>query len=380
MRATNVLLSLIFLIIFFLTTVLTFYMFRQESGGGSFSSFLFQRSDSSTSILTSLFTQNDPAQGRDDATSLSPDGVDLLAVQSATQPAAVLPKNVDIIFVGDVMLDRHIRLNARKNSKDYIFSEISPLLQSADLVVANLEGPITTFNSVSEGSAVGSPNNFLFTFEPEWVKTLVNNKILLVNLGNNHIWNFGAEGVKQTKQHLDEGGIQYFGALSAQEEKGRWLMVELGGMQVAFVSYNEFINGGVQAALQDIKDARATAELVVLYTHWGAEYQTTANQTIQNLAYQFVDAGADVIIGSHPHVVQQKEIYQGKTIYYSLGNFIFDQYFSNDVRKGLVVRMSLNPQTGRLQFREYQTWLEKDGRTILLDEQLENGSGDLVRS
>jgi poly-gamma-glutamate capsule biosynthesis protein CapA/YwtB (metallophosphatase superfamily) len=362
MRATNVLLSVLFLAIFFLTSTLTFYMFRQEKGINSFwpVTDLFNKTPIALDLDESSLT-TDPATG-------------------VVQRAGLLSDSIDLIFVGDVMLDRHIRLNARNRSQEFIFSDLSGLLRSADLVVANLEGPVTTNVSVSEGSAVGSPNNFRFTFDPSWVQTLISQNITVVSLGNNHIWDFGADGILQTKQYLDDGGISYFGAISAQDQTDRWLLLELKGMKIALVNYNEFIPGGFQAALDDIAAARLAADLVVLYTHWGAEYQTTANQTIQTQAHRFVDEGADVIIGSHPHVIQQKEEYKGKIIYYSLGNFIFDQYFSDDVRKGLVVRMTIDPVSGRLNFREYQTWLEKDGRTILLDEGSDAGSADLVRS
>ena len=104
--------------------------------------------------------------------------------------------------------------------------------------------------------------------------------------------------------------------------------------------------------------------------HWGTEYKLAASESQKTIAHQFIDAGADIIIGTHPHVIQgpegTPEIYKGKNIYYSLGNFIFDQYFDENVRNSLGVTIKIDKNTKQLEFSEKRFYLDKNGQTILL--------------
>ena len=124
------------------------------------------------------------------------------------------PNPISIAFVGDMMFDRHIRENAdRRGGYEGILSpEVAAILQQANLAVGNLEGPVTSNSSLSVGSAVGSPRNYLFTFDPAVIPYLKTLNMHVVNLGNNHILNFGQDGLQETYQRLEAGGIAYFGA------------------------------------------------------------------------------------------------------------------------------------------------------------------------
>ncbi len=275
----------------------------------------------------------------------------------------VPPSKVTLLFGGDLMFDRHIRLALEKNGVDFALKELQQLFLQHDFVIANLEGPVTSFSSKSVGSVVGSTNNYLFTFDPSIAEMLHKMNITIVNIGNNHILNFGVAGLSQTKVQLDESKVRYFGNASSDESE-RIVFVEKNGMRIAFTSYNEFGADGFQRALADIQKARATADIVVMYTHWGAEYQPQANSVIQNQAHQFIDAGADAIIGSHPHVVQQHELYKDKHIYYSLGNFVFDQYFEEAVQNGLLISLAIENKK-ILNVNEIPITLQKNGQTIL---------------
>lgn len=273
------------------------------------------------------------------------------------------PSKVTLLFGGDLMFDRHIRLALQKNGVDFALKELQPLFLQHDYVIANLEGPVTNFPSKSVGSAVGSTNNYLFTFDPSIALMLHEMNITIVNIGNNHILNFGMTGLSQTKVSLDDSKVQYFGN-AASDESERIFFVEKNGIKIAFTNYNEFGTNGFERALTDIQKARVTADIVILYTHWGAEYQTLANSVIQQQAHQFIDAGADAVIGSHPHVVQQHELYKNKHIYYSLGNLVFDQYFEEAVQNGLLV--SLTVEGSQItQMTELPIVLQKNGQTVL---------------
>lgn len=275
---------------------------------------------------------------------------------------ASLPSEVKLLFLGDIMLDRWIRQVAEKKGYDFVFGDTDNILKDSDLVIGNLEGPITNNESRSKNTEFGIRENLTFTFTPETAAVLNKHNIKLVNLGNNHILNFGENGLEQTKRYLDEASIKYF--CDSGNPELRIANYELQGLKIVFVCYNQFEKEGVKRAERDIREVKGKADIVILYTHWGKEYETSILPIIRMLGHKFIDSGADLIIGSHPHVVQEKEIYNGKTIYYSLGNFIFDQYFDPNAAKGLAVKVVINPN-GNMQFTEYQIQMKNNGQTIL---------------
>jgi gamma-polyglutamate biosynthesis protein CapA len=145
----------------------------------------------------------------------------------------------------------------------------------------------------------------------------------------------------------------------------RYLIKTFENTNVAFVSFNQFVsNQPLEKAIEDIKAAKQKADIVIVTPHWGNEYQSIAQGQVVEWAHAFIDAGADVIIGAHPHVIQQKEIYKTKTIYYSLGNFIMDQYFSKETKEGLLVEVIIN-KNKELAFKEYYVDIQNNGQTVL---------------
>ncbi len=274
------------------------------------------------------------------------------------------PKPTRVLFAGDMMFDRSVRTAMRMHGGDFIFSCISDTLQAADLVVANLEGPITENLSMSEGSVIDTPANYTFTFAPEVAALLERHNIKLVNLGNNHILNFGVAGEYTTKTYLKAAGVEYFG----DTQNNTVAYIDTRGVRLAFINYNEFAPEGwrenASTTLGQIKETREAGLLPVVYAHWGDEYKLVAPERLQTLARQFVDAGAEMVVGSHPHVVEQSEVYKAKYIYYSLGNFIFDQYFLPEVERGLLLEVTFSP-TGVLKVAEIPTVLSRDRRTCV---------------
>jgi poly-gamma-glutamate capsule biosynthesis protein CapA/YwtB (metallophosphatase superfamily) len=277
-------------------------------------------------------------------------------------------ENISIVFAGDINFDRYVRKQALiKGNYNYIFDDVREIFQDANLVVANLEGPITDNKSISMNSEIGSTKNYFFTFPVESAQVLYDENLKLVNIGNNHIYNFGTDGLEQTKKHLTEANVDYFGHVSLDDNyNDETKIIEIDGYKILFVNYNQFLDTDLDKLYSDISIKKNKVDLVVLYTHWGLEYKNVANNVIQELAHKFIDVGVDVIIGSHPHVVQQSEIYKGKQIYYSLGNFIFDQYFETAVKEGLLVEMTIDPNTNDLEFKEYKTVIELDSSVTLL--------------
>jgi len=281
--------------------------------------------------------------------------------------------NANILFVGDMMFDRYIRKVGEERGEDFIFSckdsngtSLGDFLKSFDLVVGNLEGPITNNLSISLGSVIESPENYVFTFPSSTAGLLAKNNIKLVNLGNNHINNFGEAGISSTKIFLSEASVNYFGLPSNRESSVD--TEEIRGNNISFVSYNEFGNISAEEIIQKIKDQKQNNRVVIVYAHWGEEY-VPPPERVKTLARSFALAGADLIVGSHPHIIQESETLRSTNsgqvtyIYYSLGNFIFDQYWSEEVRTGLVLEAKI--ENGKIEISEHKVSLNRDGRTCL---------------
>ena len=160
---------------------------------------------------------------------------------------------------------------------------------------------------------------------------------------------------------MEKNNIEYFGDTGENE----FLIKEIGGIKIGFVNYNQFFSGSLDRTLENIKNVRLQADIVVVYTHWGTEYKTELTENIKNLGRKFIDDGADLVIGTHPHVVEPMEEYKGKRIYYSLGNYIFDQYFSQETKKGLAVEVGIDAQTKKMKFNDINLKLETNGQTSI---------------
>lgn len=272
------------------------------------------------------------------------------------------PQEAIVLFGGDMMFDRAIRVAADENGDDFLFSCMVTTLRDADLVVANVEGPITTHDSTSVGSTPGGENNFTFTFPTSTATLLKRHNISLVNLGNNHIMNFSREGLLQTKKWLDESGVGYFGDPDSPEAD-RVARPIINGIPFSFVNWSDWTSDKTDHTVQQVRKEAESGRVVVVYTHWGDEY-VPPTPRMRQLAHSFVDADAAIVIGSHPHIVQEHEVYNGKDIYYSLGNFIFDQYFNEEVRNGLFLKIIFD-KTGVVSIKEIPIYLERDRRTCL---------------
>lgn len=274
-------------------------------------------------------------------------------------------KVATLLFGGDMMFDRYIRTVVDLKGFDYIVEDIDETLGGVDFVVANLEGPITDKESVSQSSEFESRENYVFTFPKSVAGNLSRHNIGVVNIGNNHILNFGQDGLWQTKKVLQKEGVRYFGDYS--EEKYAGYIKEYNGIKVGLVAYNQFVSKGVEKTLAEINRIKKDSDVVVVYAHWGEEYKVHSNESQRKNAHSFIDSGADLIVGSHPHVVQETEIYKNKKIYYSLGNFIFDQYFEETTKEGLLVKATIDSENS-IEFEDIKIKMETNGKTSLIEQ------------
>jgi len=265
-----------------------------------------------------------------------------------------------IIFGGDMMFDRSVRQFADAHGGDYLFSCLDDVFLRADLVVANLEGPITASSSKSADSLPGDGNNYIFTFPTSTAELLYKHRVRLVSIGNNHIMNFGIGGLLQTKAALRQAGVGYFGDPDSLEPD-KVARIEVGGIPFSFINWSDWTSDNTDITGAQVAKEKAAGRVVVVYAHWGEEYVPPLAR-VARLAHTFVDQGADIVIGSHPHIVQEHELYKGKYIYYSLGNLIFDQYWTDAVDHGLMLGVDFG-KDGVEKVTEIPVELKRDRRT-----------------
>jgi len=241
--------------------------------------------------------------------------------------------SVNILFVGDIMLDRSVAAHAEQVGDAKLFEGVQNLFLGHDLVVANLEGAITNNESVSR-----QDNSLLrFTFDPRLASLLTRVGVRAVSLANNHTLDFGREGYASTLAYLEEAGVAAFG--SPLNDTRLAVATSINGARVCLVGYHQLFNPSTVSVVEKIQSVRPTCDHLVVFAHWGEEYTRDITDHQRAAAHAFVDAGADVVVGAHPHVVQPLEVYNNHAIFYSLGNFLFDQGFSPEVMRGLAVEI-----------------------------------------
>lgn len=254
-------------------------------------------------------------------------------------PEIITKNDFSIAFVGDILFGGAVDNVIKEKGADYLFQDTSKILQSADLAVGNLENPIS-LSGIPE-----KDKQFVFRAVPQSVTSLAWAGIDIVSIANNHILDYGKEALEDTFESLELCGIKYAGAGRDVNSASRPVHVEIDGVKVAFVASSHVIpfvswtagvnKPGVASAYNpericsEISKARGAADIVVAYLHWGKERARQPEQYQRNLAKMFINCGADVVVGTHPHVLQGIEFYRGRVIAYSLGNFVFTDSFKN---------------------------------------------------
>lgn len=241
-----------------------------------------------------------------------------------------------ISFAGDIMLDRGVEQMMNKNGLFYPFQKIEQALKESDIVVGNLEGPI------AQDPPQFAATSMVFAFSSEAIEALHFSHFNLFSLANNHTSNIGQQALTETKELLEEADIDFVGdPIDCNQDP----LLEKD--DIVFLAFNKTfpLNCSDNEIVDVVKEARNLnpERLMIVMFHWGNEYQLKSSTSQQELAHLIIDAGADLIIGHHPHVVQEIGEYKEKLIFYSLGNFIFDQYFSEETRQGLVVELEIWP-------------------------------------
>ncbi len=263
-----------------------------------------------------------------------------------TAPTAPLT----LLFAGDIMLDDGPGRTIAAGGDP--LAPFDAILRAADYRIGNLECP------VAEGGAALERKLITFRAQPA-VLAKLQGRFDAVSVANNHSGDYGQVAFVETLSHLQRAGIDYVGGGSNLTEAHRPLWIKRNGLKVALLAYNEFKPRSFEAGaswpgvawsedsfvIADIKAARkAGADLVIPFLHWGWEYEPKPDARQQALAQKMIDAGADAVIGGHPHVTQGASLYRGRPIIWSLGNFVFDGFESAEPKKGWLARLRLDRQ------------------------------------
>lgn len=286
---------------------------------------------------------------------------------------------VTVAAVGDVLPHVSVKLSAAaanvKDDKgastnnggyDALYADVADQLRAADFAIANLEAPV---------SPSGDAGNIEYHFNapPVLLASLKASGFKLVSFANNHVMDQGRKGFEETLAELDKAGLPYYGAGKSQQDSAKGLRMEKNGVKVAFLGAADFVNQSQHlwadpkmphvnkmdepAAMADaVKAAREDSDFVVVSLHWGVEYMPKPRESEVKVAHDLFEAGADVILGSHPHILQPLEIYEAKDgrtcmAIYSLGNFISNQSYHykfgispdkvGDTRDGVVLGFAI---------------------------------------
>lgn len=232
-----------------------------------------------------------------------------------------------IILTGDIMLGRSVmKTSLAKSDPNYPFEKIADILKKADVVFGNLENPIVTDCPYSD-------SGLKFCTDPKMIQGLNFSGINILNLANNHARNYGEEGFKKTENYLTNSGIGYIG-------DNNLLVKKINGTNFGFLGFDFVTKGPKDPDYQLIRDSKKKVDVLIVMVHWGTEYTPDPTNTQKQIANDLVSSGADVIVGSHPHVIQNIDSINKRPVFYSLGNFVFDQPWSEETKNGLAIRLT----------------------------------------
>jgi len=264
-------------------------------------------------------------------------------------------EEITLMLVGDIMLDRGVEYMVEKYDDGdfkFPFLKIADELKKADILFGNLEGPIS-----DKGTKVGSI--YSFRNDPKAIEGLSYAGFDVISLANNHAFDYGREALEDTFLRLKTAGIDYVGAgFNEGEAYGGSTPVikEIEGTKIGFLAYTNLgpetwkateRNSGIawinendfEKIKKDIENAKSQADILIVSLHSGEEYLLELTQFQIEFSKAAIDAGANIVIGHHPHVIQRNEKYKDGWIFYSLGNFVFDQAFSEKTMQGQIVEV-----------------------------------------
>lgn len=259
---------------------------------------------------------------------------------SRSHEKSELPK-VHLGFAGDVMLGRLVDKTILKKSYIYPWGSVLPLMRKKDIMIVNLETTLTKSNQAV-------PKVFNFKSDPANVRSLVEGNIGVVNIANNHILDFGYQGLVDTLKTLDGVGIKHVGAGLNEKEARKPVIITKKGITFGILGYTDneptwvahndkygtnYVKvGNISKIQEDIAHIRGKVDFVVIALHWGPNMRQRPTQEFIDFAHAIIDSGADIIHGSSAHIFQGIEIYHDKLIMYDTGDFVDDYMVDHILR------------------------------------------------
>lgn len=264
---------------------------------------------------------------------------DVFVLEAVPQDDQIIsPSSLELLFVGDIMLGREVESRMEQNGMFYPFQHVQELLMAPDMTIGNFEGIVSAEH-------VQTPSmGFQFSIKSEYLTLLKYIGFDMLSLANNHSGDFGVEALTYTRELCQELDIFCAGS-STQFDTYSVVIKEFDTKKIGFIFLHTLYQKQDTAVLTSALNAlRSESDIQIAYIHWGDEYVLTHSDTQQQLAEFLIDFGVDAVVGHHPHVVQDIALYKNKPIFYSLGNFVFDQYFSDAVQEGLGVQMKIEAE------------------------------------
>ena len=241
----------------------------------------------------------------------------------------------EIVFTGDVLLARNIEQLIRRNGPSYPFIKMTSIFNNAPTVIGNFESAILQ-NHIPTPAYVTT-----FSTDVTLLPLLTDAGFTNLSLANNHSFDYGAETFTYTVESLTANNLSPVGH-PLNSTSSLTTTFTSGDYTIGMLALNQVFTTLPWPAIEEsLALLTSTTDYQVAYIHWGDEYVLKHNQTQEDTAKRLIDLGIDAVVGHHPHVTQDIAVYNGRPIFYSLGNFLFDQYFSVDVQQGLVLRLTL---------------------------------------
>lgn len=264
--------------------------------------------------------------------------------------ALVLNRSTTVVLVGDILLDRGVREKITQKGYAYPYDEIADEIRKADIAFGNLECPIT-----ERGIPALKKNTLLFRADRKNATELRSAGFDILNLANNHTMDYGREGMSDTIEALGKAGIITVGAGKDRDSAHKPVYINHSGITIGFLGFSCFPTEGYfyfedrpdvsQVVLEnlskEVRDAKSNCDFLIVSFHWGREFDYYPVESQKIAAHIALDSGADVIAGHHPHVLQGIEMYKGKPVFYSLGNFVFDRQEPIGTDETILLKLNL---------------------------------------
>lgn len=272
-----------------------------------------------------------PLESEENAVETIEDAKELLVESTEIEESMKLT----ISLVGDILMDGSVRSQINQNGYHYPWEYVRDYFQEDDITIGNLETSITR-----EGT-IWPDKQFNFRSDPENLEAMKKAGIDVVSLANNHSLDYGYDGLLDTLNHIDKSGIFRVGAGKDRSDAFKETIIEKNGYKIGILGFSRVVpdvgwwatnsrpglagayDPQLPGALEKVKEVKEKVDILIVSVHWGTELQTRPRDIDVIAAKKLIDAGADTIMGHHPHVLQGVEIYNGKPILYSLGNFVF---------------------------------------------------------